>query len=267
MPQGQDRSGKYQERIMSDEQANGPRTSKERHVSHSSTAGGSNKTGILLAGAAALALLVGGGYYVWQNAGSNQVASIDNNAAFSASEYDQPIVGDATTEKGAIGAGPALTEDQTITESGAQKTAAAQPKKARIAAAAIPEETIGVSQASTSGSAITTSQSDEVVVSPMQRPVWRYTPRPERLSEYYPTRALDRGREGEASLHCIVGKKGMMDCESVSETPARSGFGAAAVRVARTFRHAEQRADGASAIGTPVNLRVLFRMEEGRRRG
>jgi TonB family protein len=99
-----------------------------------------------------------------------------------------------------------------------------------------------------------------------RRPIWRYAPRAERLAEYYPASALDRGREGEASLHCIIGEKGALDCERVSEYPERAGFGLAALKVARTLRHAEQRADGRSAIGTPIDLRVVFRMPEGERR-
>ena len=100
-----------------------------------------------------------------------------------------------------------------------------------------------------------------------RRSVWRYTPSAERLAEYYPEFAQERGREGEARLHCMIGEKGKLDCERVSETPAKAGFGNAALRVARTLRHAERRADGKNAIGTPINLRVVFRMHEGERRG
>jgi TonB family protein len=100
---------------------------------------------------------------------------------------------------------------------------------------------------------------DDIVVRAPRRPIWVRTPSPRRLSALYPERALDRGREGEARLHCIIGTGGTLDCERVSETP---GFGSAAVRVAHTFRHAETLADGSSAIGTPVNLRVIFRIDD-----
>ncbi|UPT63863.1 MAG: energy transducer TonB [Hyphomonadaceae bacterium JAD_PAG50586_4] len=92
------------------------------------------------------------------------------------------------------------------------------------------------------------------------RPIWARTPNERRLSALYPERALARGREGEARLTCIVQDGGALDCDRVSETPG--GFGAAAVRVARTFRHAPQLADGSNAIGTPVNLRVVFRIDD-----
>ena len=58
-------------------------------------------------------------------------------------------------------------------------------------------------------------------------------------------------------------ENGALDCARVSETSTR--FGAAAMRVAHMFRHSQQRADGSSAIGTPVNLLVVFRMDDTRR--
>lgn len=55
----------------------------------------------------------------------------------------------------------------------------------------------------------------------------------------------------------------MLDCDRASET-SRS-FGTAALRVARSYRHATQLADGSSAVGSPVNMRVMFRIEEDER--
>lgn len=244
---------------MSDEpRTQGSRTSEIRRVSHS------NNTGMKwVAGAAAAAVLLGGGYYAWKNSTPNTAPSeiADNTATFAspaASEDVSPsapndlALNDAQVEKGATAS--ATTETQIAT------AAPAKQAKARVAAP-IPEETIGVSRGATN-----VSQTDELVVSPSRRPVWRYTPTAERLSEYYPANALDRGREGEASLRCTVGEKGVLDCVRISETPEKSGFGAAALRVAHTFRHAPQRWDGRDAVGTPLNLRVLFRMADSERR-
>ena len=90
-------------------------------------------------------------------------------------------------------------------------------------------------------------------------------PSARRLAAYYPDRLLQRGREGEARLRCTVRAGGALDCARVEETP---GFGTAALRVARTLRHAPQLADGSDAPGAAVNLRVVFRLsEEERRRG
>lgn len=218
----------------------------------------SNKTIVKwLAGAAAAAVLVGGGYYAWKNSGPSHGQSevAENTASFSAPSAGGETApqNHATAEKGAAAA---TTNVLTTPES------RARPIKARPARAEVPEQTIGVSRTHASA-----SQSDELVVKGARRPVWRYVPSAERLSEYYPAAALDRGREGEASLHCMVGKRGILDCVRVSETPARAGFGVAALQVARTFRHAQLRADGSEAVGTPINLRVLFRMAESDRRG
>ena len=61
---------------------------------------------------------------------------------------------------------------------------------------------------------------------------------------------------------------GALDCAPVSEYPARSGFGGAALRVAHMYRHGPTRRDGTDAIGSPVNLRVVFRIDDNdRRRG
>ena len=74
-------------------------------------------------------------------------------------------------------------------------------------------------------------------------------------------------REGEASLHCTVLSNGALDCAPVSEYPARSGFGGAALRVAHMYRHAQTLKDGRDAVGSPVNLRVVFRVDDNTRRG
>jgi TonB family protein len=226
----------------------------------------SNGIGKWAAGAAVAALLFGGGYYAWSQYGKTPATTeVADNSAFSAPTYDDAAGRAAPIDEAAAPVAPATVE-QAYTAPATTEKAAAAPKraaKAKIAANEIPAETIGVSNTDVAPA----TQSDELVVNAPRKPVWRYTPRADRLAEYYPASALDRGREGEASLHCMVGQKGILSCETVSEYPARAGFGRAAVQVARSFRHADQRADGSSAVGTPVNLRVLFRMAEGERRG
>jgi TonB family protein len=238
---------------MSDQPAPGaqtPRTAKPPPVKHS----GNNGWKWLL-GAVVAVLLIGGGYYAWKNSGASNESSETavNSATFAAPVTEDATGNGATGEENAAAAAP--------TDSGSADAQSVAPAKSKKAVAAVPEETIGVSRATAP-----TGKNDEIVVT-ARRPVWKYVPRPDRLADYYPEDALERGREGEASLHCMIGKGGKLDCKSVSETPARAGFGAAALRVARALRHAETRADGRSAIGTPINLRVLFRMPEGERRG
>lgn len=245
---------------MSEEPAprlQGTRTSKNLRGSSS------NKTGILVAGAAAAAILLGGGYYAWKNSTPGPATSevTDNTATFPApTEFNEANA----NGQGLATAGPldGQSSTESLRASNSQATEPAKPKaKARVAAAEIPTETIGVSRV---GAGANQSQTDELVVTGSRGPVWSRKPTAERLSEFYPAYALDRGREGEASLHCTVGERGILSCVSVSETPARAGFGRAAIQVARTFRHAEKRADGREAVGTPVNLRVLFRMDDRR---
>lgn len=244
--------------------------SRSGHASHSSRTSHSNPVGKWMAGAAVAAVLAGGGYYAWKNSTSQPVAenvaedssSFADASAFSDSAPIGEVTGNAAPVEEASGTVEKNFAASTPTESRKTTTARAAPKQATVAAAEIPEETIGVSQVSSIA-----SQSDEVIVNAPRRPVWRSTPSATRLSTYYPAGALERGREGEASLRCTVEERGALDCVRVSETPARAGFGNAALRVARSFRHAEQRADGQAAIGTQLNLRVLFRVPDDERRG
>jgi protein TonB len=113
------------------------------------------------------------------------------------------------------------------------------------------QATIGVAEAGV--------DSDEIVVTRARRPIWARTPSARRLAALYPERARERGREGEASLQCVILAGGALDCARVSAT---QGFGAAALRVARRFRHAPTLADGSDAAGARVHLRVVFRMDD-----
>jgi TonB family protein len=213
---------------------------------HASKGGG----GKWLLGAAAAVVLLGGGYLAWKNYAPSQ-----DNA--------QMAYNDTYADDNALRAGPLEPDTNVVAESAAADESAAPPapaartRRATSRANAVPEATFGITPVS--------ADENEIVVPAPQRPIWASTPSARRLSAMYPTRALERGREGEASLHCTVLNGGTLDCAKVSETPG--GFGNAALRVSRTLRHAEQRADGSSAIGTPVNLRVVFRMPEEERRG
>ncbi len=217
-----------------------------------------------LAGAAGAAVLLGVGYYVVKNMPSNQpateIASTDSAYDMSPAPFAAgPATGNqaATTDvaKGSV----VSTETTTTTTRSAASRRRAQES---AAAATVPEQVIGVSPASYDG----TDNSDEIVVTAGRRPVWASTPSARRLSALYPARALERGREGEASVHCTVLEGGALNCLRASEAPANSGFGNAALRVASKFRHASQRADGSVAAGTPVNLRVVFRISDDDRR-
>lgn len=209
-----------------------------------------------LIGAVVAAGLVGGGYYAWKT------------YAPAASEQSETAFNDHYAEEPAR-AGPLEDEQGTTTEAASTDEATVQsetPTPARRAtnaartqptqtAEVVPEETIGI----TPINATTTADESDVVIT-AHRPIWTHRPTARRLSALYPERALERGREGEASLHCIVQDGGALGCETVSATPG--GFSNAAQRVARTYRHSTQLSDGSSAIGSPVNLRVIFRIDD-----
>lgn len=217
------------------------------------------------AGAAGAAILLGGGYYALKNMPSSQPATevASTQTAYDASSPAPFAAGTATGNKAVTtdaAQGTAVSTDTATTKSAASRRRAQES----AAAAEVPEQVIGVTPASYDGA----DNSDEIVVTAGRRPVWATRPTARRLSALYPARALERGREGEASVHCMVLDTGALDCLRASEAPANSGFGNAALRVASKFRHAPQRADGSAAAGTPVNLRVVFRISDNdRRRG
>jgi hypothetical protein len=222
---------------------------------HSSKGGNGGKW---IAGALAAAVLVGGGYYVWTSMSPSDTAEIAYNDGYASEpmragpmDTTRDTMIDDVESDGSVAA-PASTETRATTPA----------RRSIVRTAEVPVETIGVTPAS-----VTMDDSeDDIIVTAPRRPVWSRTPSARRLEALYPERALERGREGEATLHCTVQERGMLDCERAEETPG--GFGFAAMRVARTLRHAETFADGSDATGSPVNLRVVFRIsdEEPRRR-
>lgn len=225
--------------------------SEELRRGDSKNSGGGAKW---LLAAAAAAILLGGGYLAWTNYGPRQGAVQE---ASGDSYYTAPA------PAGPLAPSTPLPESATTDESAAssistEARASAPARRATPRTAVVPEATIGVTPTGA------TEDSDEIVVTAPPRPIWARTPSARQLSALYPERALQRGREGEAYLHCTVQNNGALDCAPVEATPG--GFGNAALRVARTYRHASTLANGGDATGTPVNLRVVFRMEDEARR-
>lgn len=227
-----------------------------KHGAHTIRA--SQGGGKWLLGAVAAALLLGGGYFAWQTYTNSNPLQAAHNDGYAEEPYDD-----------ALRAGP-LEPDSVDEESEASEPNAAPapaPAARHAQAAPVPEAIIGVTPASVNAEDAAAAADDgEIVVTAPPRPVWVRTPSERRLTSLYPARALERGREGEARLHCIVQDDGALQCEKLEETPG-GGFGNAALRVARTLRHAPRRADGSDATGSPVNLRVVFRIEDEPPRG
>lgn len=220
--------------------------------------------GKLLLGAVAAAVLAGGGYFVWKTySGAQDSAQTAYNDGYNSESY----AGDPLRAGPTDPSGDAIVESASADESAAPppaRSARSTPARRQAAqAASVPEATIGIMPI---GAASTeAADGEDIVVTANRRPIWVRTPTQRRLSALYPERALERGREGEARLHCTVQGDGGLDCTRVEETPG--GFGPAALRVARTLRHAPRLADGSDAAGSPVNLRVVFRIPEDSRRG
>lgn len=87
----------------------------------------------------------------------------------------------------------------------------------------------------------------------------RWLQRPSDLARYYPSRALERGMEGEAVLDCLVGTSGALSCTVVTESPMNWGFGAAAIRIAEDHRMVPATRNGQAVEGR-YRMRVPFEM-------
>jgi TonB family protein len=222
-----------------------------------SKGGGASKW---LIGGVAAVVIAGGAYAAWKTVGSGQQQSTEI-------AYEDPYAEDP------LRAGPLEAAENAPAEAAsaeqeaapaAPRRAAAPPRRATASSEVVPEETIGVTPASVTEEEVAEAETgDDIIVRARPRPVWTRTPSERRLTSLYPARALERGREGEARLSCTVQEGGALACATVEETPG--GFGNAALRVARTYRHSPTRADGTDATGTPVNLRVVFRLEDEER--
>lgn len=211
-----------------------------------------------LLGAVAAVVIAGGAYAAWNTLGPSENPEADyaiNNA------YDDDLrAGPLDTDADTLPADAASDEPIAAPASTAQGPRAPAQRIVTASAEPVPEETIGITPASA-----TVDDNGEIVVTGGRRPIWASTPTARRLNALYPSRALERGREGEARLSCTVQERGALDCVRIEETPG--GFGTAALRVARTFRHSPTLADGRDATRTPVNLRVVFRLEDEDRHG
>lgn len=91
-------------------------------------------------------------------------------------------------------------------------------------------------------------------------PVWLSRPGAREFERFYPPRALDRGREGRVTLDCRVGVSGALSCAVARETPEGWGFGAAALKIAPSFRIAPRMEDGRPTEGGTVRVDLTFNL-------
>lgn len=95
------------------------------------------------------------------------------------------------------------------------------------------------------------------------QPDWVQQPTAAQLLRAYPTTAIDRGITGSANISCLVRVNGTLtDCQVVSETPARMGFGRAAISLSRYFRMSPRTVDGQAVDGARVNVGLRFDLSD-----
>ena len=91
------------------------------------------------------------------------------------------------------------------------------------------------------------------------QPEWISKPSGADLARYYPQRAQRLGIEGEAVIGCTVDRSGRLAaCSVMRRSPARHGFGAAALKMSRAFRMRPMTRDGTPVAGGKVAIPIRF---------
>lgn len=87
---------------------------------------------------------------------------------------------------------------------------------------------------------------------------WVRTPTGRQFAREYPSEAMSRGLSGFSLQCCNVRENGRLDCESVFETPAGMGFGAAAQSISRGFEMSSTDAAAWRAAGARIPVPTIF---------
>lgn len=94
------------------------------------------------------------------------------------------------------------------------------------------------------------------------RAVWAKRPSGAQLAAVYPATAQRRNVSGTVSMSCVIQPDLSLSCTVARENPPGFGFGAAALRVAQSYRAAPNLADGRPAPGARITVPITFRAAE-----
>ncbi|MBI1250768.1 MAG: TonB family protein [Alphaproteobacteria bacterium] len=92
-------------------------------------------------------------------------------------------------------------------------------------------------------------------------PQWLERPNARDFERFYPSRALERERQGRVVLDCVVRADGRINCSVSSEDPSGWGFGDAALRISERFRMSPQTVNGEPTEGGRVRVPIQFRLQ------
>jgi len=89
---------------------------------------------------------------------------------------------------------------------------------------------------------------------------WLKRPGAREFDRYYPTRAVERDREGRVTLNCTVNADGTIACIVADESPQGWGFGEAAIQISKFFMMAPQTINGAPTSGGKISVPITFKL-------
>jgi protein TonB len=91
-------------------------------------------------------------------------------------------------------------------------------------------------------------------------PHWIKRPNGRDFERYYPSRALEREKEGKVVLNCVVQANGSISCSVSEESPEGWGFGDAAIKISRSFQMSPRLENGQPTEGGRVSVPIVFRL-------
>ncbi len=230
-----------------------------------------------------LAMIGGGGFYVYQQLQGPAPAAVEN-----AEEPWTPPAGTPAEPDTSLAAATERAAAPTVAAAPQRMVAERRQQPKQVEAPEPPPpppifRTLPASPPPTPASAAVTDdlQRDvgptvaaapiQVAAAPVQvlpaaaprtvRPRWAQRPSARDMQGAYPASAQRRSVQGRVVLDCLIGTDLAIRCRSISETPAGYGFATAALRVAQQFRAGPTLEDGRPAAGERAQVVLVFKPE------